>query len=279
MTKHQEKEYWIFSDESVQDGPLFSNFFGGAIVAARHYAEVENRLRIRKAEIGFIKELKWQRVTPQWLDGYKLFITAFFDEVRTNLVRVRVMFRDNQNKNSQPTRDEKRDAYFKLYYQFIKHAFGLAHIPEQEEGTRLRLFFDQFPDTRLQAAFFKGYIANLPKNPQLRSAKLSIHPDHITEIDSKEHVLLQAVDLVTGSMAFRLNDLHKAKPEGSRLRGKRTIAKEALYKHILQEIRTVKPFLNPKISTACEPFPEGNWLMPYRHWSFKPRTYEDSDKK
>ena len=38
-------------------------------------------------------------------------------------------------------------------------------------------------------------------------------------------------------MAFRLNDKHKIKPPGQRTRGKRTIAKERLYKHISQRIR------------------------------------------
>ena len=76
---------------------------------------------------------------------------------------------------------------------------------------------------------------------------------------------------VLGAMAFRLNELNKEKPEGSRTRGKRTIAKDHLYRHILSEIRTLKPAMNPKISTACEPFPVGSWSMPYRHWAFKPK--------
>lgn len=108
-----EKQYWIFADESIQEDRYFSNFFGGCIIPACLHAVEENRLRIHKAQIGFLKELKWQRVSEMWLDGYR---------------------------------------------------------------------------------------------------------------------------------------------------------------HILAEVRTLKPALNPKISTACEPFPEGGWSMPYRHWSFKPRT-------
>jgi hypothetical protein len=44
------------------------------------------------------------------------------------------------------------------------------------------------------------------------------------------------------------------------------------YRHILREIHTLKPALNPKISTAAQPFPEGNWSMPYRHWLFVPNA-------
>lgn len=266
-----EKEYWIFADESEQEGAHFSNFFGGLIIPARSYAPIENRLRVLKAEIGFIKELKWQRVSAHWLEGYQRMISGFFDELRAGNVRVRIMFRDNLATPGPLTREQKEGAYFRLYYQFIKHAFGLAHITEEADHVRLRLFFDQFPDTREQAAQFKGYIAALPLSADFRHQNILIDPSHITEIDSKEHVLLQCLDIVLGSMAFRLNEKHLAKPEGSRTRGKRTIAKDRLYRHILKEIRTLKPALNPKISTASEPFPGGNWSMPYQHWSFRPR--------
>lgn len=267
-----DKEYWIFCDESVQEGVKFSNFFGGVIVSASRHAEVENQLRIAKAEIGFLKELKWQRVTEQWLDGYLRMITAFFKVIRHGDVRLRMMFRANDPEMKNLKRALRDESYFKLYYQFIKHAFGLAYVPDRDDGTRLRLFFDQFPHTRENVMQFKGFLGGLPEAVQLRHAGLHLSADHITEVDSKEHVLLQCVDLVLGAMAFRLNDMHLIKPEGQRQRGKRTLAKDRLYRHILAEICTLKPAFNPKISTAAQPFPEGAWSMPYRHWLFVPKS-------
>jgi hypothetical protein len=263
-----EREYWIFCDESVQEGPQFSNFFGGVIVPASRHAELENNLRIAKAEIGFLHELKWQRVSEQWLDGYQRMITAFFNTLRDGDVRMRVMFRHNDSGPQHQSRASRDDSYFKLYYQFVKHGFGLAHAPDRDDGTRLRLFFDQFPHTKEKATQFKGFLGGLPQAAYLRHARLHLSPDHITEIDSKEHVLLQCVDLVLGAMAFRLNDMHLVKPDGQRTRGKRTLAKDRLYRHIMSEIYTLKPSLNPKISTAAQPFPKGAWSMPYRHWLF-----------
>ena len=267
-----EKEYWIFCDESVQEGSKFSNCFGGVIVPASCHAEVENRLRIAKAEIGFLKEIKWQRVTEQWLPGYQRMITAFFDVIRAGDVRMRVMFRASDASPGSQSRALRDESYFKLYYQFIKHAFGLAYVPDRSDGTRLRLFFDQFPHTREKVIQFKGVLGALPEAPRLRHARLHVSPDHITEVDSKEHVLLQCVDLVLGAMAFRLNEMHLIKPAGQRQRGKRTVAKDRLYRHILAEICTLKPAFNPKISTAAQPFPEGAWSMPYRHWLFVPQS-------
>lgn len=199
-------------------------------------------------------------------------IVAFFDVIRAGDLRMRVMFRASDSGRDQASGGGRDESYFKLYYQFIKHGFGLAHVPNRPEGTRLRLFFDQFPHTKESVLQFKGFLGGLPAAAQLRHAQLHLSPDHITEVDSKEHVLLQCVDLVLGSMAFRLNDQHLRKPEGDRKRGKRTIAKDKLYRHILGEIHTLKPALNPKISTAAVPFPEGGWSMPYRHWLFVPKS-------
>lgn len=275
MQPWNENEYWIFCDESIQSGPKFSHFFGGAIVPASRHADVENQLRALKAKIGFLHELKWQRVSEQWLGGYEAMMTGFFDLLRRGKVRMRVMFSDNRVIPDGLSRAERDAGYFKLYYQFIKHAFGLQYIPAGERGTRLRLHFDQFPHTREKVQQFKGFLGALPEAAGLREVGLLLSPDHITELDSKEHVLLQCVDLVLGAMAFRLNDMHLVKAEGQRTRGKRTLAKDRLYRHILGEIRTLKPALNPKISTAAEPWPEGKWSMPYRHWSFEPKRRGD----
>jgi hypothetical protein len=210
-------------------------------------------------------------VTEQWLPGYERMITAFFDVIRAGDVRMRVMFRASDATATQ-SRAQRDDSYFKLYYQFIKHAFGLAHVPDRKDGTRLRLFFDQFPHTREKVTQFKGFLCALPDAAAVRHAKLHLSPDHITEVNSKEHVLLQCVDVVLGAMTFRLNEMHLVKPEGQRQRGKRTVAKDRLYRHTLVEICTLKPAFNPKISTAAQPFPDGRWSMPYRHWLFVPQS-------
>jgi hypothetical protein len=207
------KEYWILCDESVQDGALFSNFFGGIILPQPNHANLENQLRVAKAEIGFLKELKWQRVTEHWLEGYQRMMTAFFDILREDQARMRVMFRDNRHPTEHLSPEQRKSSYFRLYYQFIKHAFGLKFSPKRKEGTRLRLFFDQFPDTREQVAQFKGFLAALPESSAMREANLLISRDHITEIDSQEHVLLQCVDIVLGAMAFRLNEMHAIKAD------------------------------------------------------------------
>ena len=83
-------------------------------------------------------------------------------------------------------------------------------------------------------------------------------------------VLAQCLDVVLGAMAFRLNDKHLEKPPGEKRRGKRTVAKERLYKAILADIRQLKPGFNIGISTGTGGDPTARWKAPYLHWRFVP---------
>ncbi len=56
--------------------------------------------------------------------------------------------------------------------------------------------------------------------------------ENIADVNSKDHVILQAIDVVLGAIQFRLNDKHTIIPEGKKRRGKRTLAKDRVYKHI-----------------------------------------------
>jgi hypothetical protein len=160
----------------------------------------------------------------------------------------------------------------------VKHAFGLQYSNSTNSPIQVRLYFDDLPDTREKVANFKVYIAGLNRFRQFEDANIKIPLDQIAEVNSHDHPVLQCLDVVLGSMQFRLNDKHKEKPEGSRVRGKRTIAKEKLYVYINQRIRKIYPNFNIGISTARSDV-RNTWLHPYRHWLFKPKEHEiDSSK-
>lgn len=91
---------------------------------------------------------------------------------------------------------------------------------------------------------------------------------------SHDHDLLQCLDVVLGAMAFRLNDKHKVKPLDAHRRGKRTIAKEKLYKHILTRIREIYTNFNIGESTDTQGDYANRWRHPYRHWKHIPRNHE-----
>ena len=80
------------------------------------------------------------------------------------------MFRQNIHQAVGLTPDQIEGAFFRLYYQFIKHAFGLMHRSPGNPSAKLRLYFDEFPETKEAASKFKGFILALKDNPQIHRA-------------------------------------------------------------------------------------------------------------
>jgi hypothetical protein len=181
------------------------------------------------------------------------------------------MFTQNSRTPDKYRGEDTELRYFKLYYQFIKHAFGLAYREPAAGSARIRLYFDQFPDTRERSEQFKGFLSGLNKHARFKAAGIQIAREDIAEVRSHDHVLLQCLDIVLGAMAFRLNYLHKAIPPGKNRRGRRTVAKERLYNAILAEIRAIKPNFNIGISTGRDGDRRNYWRSPYMHWCFASR--------
>ncbi|MDY7107039.1 MAG: DUF3800 domain-containing protein [Planctomycetota bacterium] len=276
-----EREYILFCDESEKGGPHFCNFYGGVLIGASAYEPVTRRLDRVKAEQNLRAEVKWQKVTDRYLPKYQALMTAFFTELRDGHAKVRVMFRQAALEPTGLTHEQIGSSYYRLYYQFIKHAFGLQFIPRQQGGTWLRLYFDQFPDTGEQVQQFKGFIKALERTQGFRSADIRMRAEDITEVRSHDHVLMQCLDVVLGAMQFRLNDKHRLKPPGKPRRARRTIAKEKLYETIRALICELRgqPHFNIGITSGHEHGRASRWLDAYRHWSFKPSDHDYQEEK
>lgn len=184
------------------------------------------------------------------------------------------MFKHNAKVAKNLSQNHTDNEFFILYYQFIKHSFGLQHHTiKSRNPLHLRLHFDYLPDTISKVQQFKEYIKGLERLKSFQLADIKIRRDDIAEVDSKHHLPMQFLDVVLGAMQFRLNNKHKEKLNGSRRRGKKTIAKEKLYKHINKKIREIRPGFNIGTSTGCEEINE-RWEHPYRHWCFIPREFD-----
>jgi hypothetical protein len=266
------KELVIYCDESDETGKHFSNFYGGVVVESKHHDEVVHRLAKRKVKLNLLAEVKWQKITENYADKYISLIDEIFDLIHEDKLKLRIMFSQNYFSSRVSPADQRQYTFLKLYYQFIKHGFGLSFCGDTDVATRVRLYFDKLPDTREKCEAFKGFLLGLNSNPQFQRARVSIARDQIAEVDSKDHVILQSLDIVLGSMQFRLNDKHLLKPEGENCRGKRTIAKEKVYKHILRRIRNLHGYaFNIGVSTGDGNDKSRRWSDGYRHWLFKPQ--------
>jgi len=196
----QYNQYYLFADESVQDGEKFSSFYGGALVPQEKYDEVRDRLLTKKNGLGLKgDELKWQKVTPMYLEEYKEIVSSFFEEMNRDYVKMRVFFRSNRREYIGQVPHNER--YLRLYYQFLKHSFGFAYRNTAVVPFRLRLFLDKLPNKKEQVKNFREYLCQLNTTQDLKESGIIIEPQMISEIDSKDYILLQCVDIVLGAMA------------------------------------------------------------------------------
>ncbi|MCM1150852.1 MAG: DUF3800 domain-containing protein [Alistipes sp.] len=269
-------EYIIYCDESISSGKYYSDFYGGVLVRSPDLDFVKTSIDNKKTELNLLGEIKWTKVTENYLQKYMQIMDLFFDFIRQDKVKIRIMFRQSAQIPINLTQEQKENGFHLLYYQFVKHAFGLRfHRADPTEDTYIRLYFDKLPDTHIQNEAFKSHIYGLQGQPIFQHARLKIRMDDIVEIDSKDHSIQQCMDIILGAMAFRLNNMHKEKPEGARQRGKKTIAKEKLYRHILSLIKSIGfPYFNIGISTGTAKLTD-RWNHSYRHWKFVPSEFKE----
>lgn len=271
-----DKEYILYCDESEIKGQYYSNFYGGVMVGASQYENVVSILEKEKKNLNFFGEVKWSKVTERYLDKYISLIKTFFILVKKDHLKIRIMFRQNAHEANDLTDEDYKNSYFKLYYQFIKHAFGLEYAELKHRPSKLRLYFDIFPENREAASRFKGFLLGLNKNTKIQKVGFIVNEEDIAEVHSHDHVLLQCLDIILGAIHFRLNNKHKVTAHESRKRGRRTVAKDLLYKTVLEQIKSIKPEFrnfNIGISTACIDDPSKKWSDSYRHWNFIPKNY------
>ena len=268
-------EYIIYCDESVSDGKYYTDFFGGVLVRNTDYDNIRRTLDIKKQELNLNGEIKWIKVTENYLDKYKQMMDIFFSFVKEKRLKVRILFRDTSQTPSNLSLAQVHNRYSLLYYQFVKNAFGLIyHDGPENTPVYLRLYFDEIPYPLDKRNAFKTHIFSLQRDSRFRKARLKIRMEDVVEINSGKHSILQCMDIVLGSISFMLNRKNEEIPEGATERGHRTVAKEKLFHHILHlilESNSIEFFEISKTTpiTVTKDF----WTMPYRHWKFTTPEY------
>ena len=182
MVIKMSRELIIYCDESDQEGRYFSNFYGGCLVESAHLHGVVAALDECKREHNLLGEIKWSKVTANYLEKYKALTNLYFDLIVQNKVKIRIMFTKNTHAAKGLTGYHDEYRFFMLYYQFVKHAFGLQFANEATTPLNVRVYFDRLPDKKDKNAF--------------KRAGVQIPENQVAEIDSHEHVLLQCLDVV-----------------------------------------------------------------------------------
>lgn len=264
-------EYYIWCDESDKEGEYYTNFYGGILIESTNLKTVLRMLNYKIEELNITEEIKWQKVNAFTFDKYIRLVDFIFELLENNLIKIRIFFKNKQFVPTGLTKEQIKAEYPILYYQFIKHSFGLRYSNNTDEKVYLKIHLDNMPLKGSDKKHFLSFLYKLNNDPDIRKANISIREGDIFEVDSKSHIPLQCMDLILGAICFRLNNKHKEKSENTGKRGKRTILKEKLYKYINSKIRELRPNFNIGISTGYNNIEE-QWSHPYRHWSFIPNN-------
>ena len=263
------EEYIIYCDESAKKGKYFGNFYGGAITSSKRINQLNELLNAKKQDLNLFKEIKWSKVTEAYLQKYIEIMDTFFNYIKNNDIKIRIMFKPVCYVANDLSDNQIDNEYYLLYYQFVKWAFGFEKSnPNNDKNISVRFYFDKLPNTPNRNNTFIDFVYNLNDVKFFKDNKIHIKRENIAEVESHKHVILQCMDIILGSINFRLNDYHKEKLPNSNRRGKKTIAKEKLYKHILKRIREIHPNFNIGVSTGLHEW--NTWTIPYRHWRFIP---------
>lgn len=269
--------YYIWTDESDSTGKYYANFYGGILIQSKHYEEVLQRLMVVVKEVGLEnEEIKWQKVNDYTEERYKKIIDVLFELLREGKAKIRIFFRHRQFKAFELNSEQRRHEYQILYYQFIKNDFGLIYSNPKGKNVRVRLLIDDMPLKGPDRDVFLKAIYHLNDLIQFQKANIHIHDGDVAEVNSKKHLPLQVMDVILGSMCFRLNDKHKERGIDGK-RAKRNIVKERLYKHILKKIWELHPGFNIGIITPITKKSD-LWEQPYLHWNFVPKRFTKNEE-
>ena len=269
--------YYIWTDESDATGKYYANFYGGILISSEHLEEVLARLSTVVKEQGLEQEeIKWQKVNEYTEERYKKIIDVLFALMSEGKVKMRMFFRHRQYEAVGLTNEQRRKEYPMLYYQFIKNDFGLIHSNPTGKEVRVRLLIDDKPLKGPARDEFLKAIYHLNELKSFQKANVVIKEGDVAEVNSKKHLPLQVMDVVLGSMCFRLNDKHKERGIDGK-RAKRNIVKERIYKYIRIKIWQLHPGFNIGITTPITKQAD-LWERPYLHWNFVPRNYTKNEE-
>lgn len=241
-------------------------FMDGALVKVTDIQDIEKHLNTKKQELNLNGEIKWSKVTENYLEKYIEMINLFFTFIKSGKIKVRIMFAQNAHVADKLTKQQTDNEYSILYYYFLKDAFGMkySNLTPYKTKVNFSLYLDDLPCSKEQKEIFRKSLFRNNIGFQQKNIEIT----EFIEIDSKKHVIQQCMDIILGSMNFKLNDFNKIKDETTGKRSKRTIAKEKLYKVIYKNIAGIRKNFNIGITTGIDGDQSNYWKHTYRHWNF-----------
>ena len=109
----------IWLDESDKKGQYYSNFYGGILINSDDLPSILNESHSLLNKLGIWEEIKWQKVNKHTFDSYMKVVDYIFELLADGKAKIRIFFRNNQNKPTNLTQEQRRNEFTILYYEFI----------------------------------------------------------------------------------------------------------------------------------------------------------------
>ncbi len=234
--------YEIYADEAWTHGGEPPNrywrIYGGIFGVQSNLDRLDTRLRSVIAAYGVRGEVKWGKLNAINYDCYVHLANLIFDEIEEGNVKYRQMFLDRSYvwvpKRGDPEETELT-IQFKLYYQFLKHAFGLQYVPRDPNDDQIDLYvrLDSHTSQR-HTDQLRSFAGAFPRilNRRDFSVRVTFH-------NSSKVPRLQICDLLMGAAGSYGNRMHKKRRAGQRGMTQKQQLRLNFCKHIYQRLRQI----------------------------------------
>ena len=223
-------------------------------------------------------EVKWSNVSPEWLTLYKELTDTFFAHLTNSDIRYRQVFRDRSYIHVPETEAQELsslDMEFRVYYYFLKEAFGLQYLPLAEnhfDKIVMRLDTHSSKEHRKK---LKELVERLPV--LLGRTDLEIDLGHVCSSTLRR---IQVCDVMLGAAGSYGNRQHQKRKAGQKGMSPYQKCRYELARHISTKFRILnnltrgKGAFNWHESTGQDGNLKNRFLHKVRIWKFIPKNYQ-----
>ncbi|WP_335954435.1 DUF3800 domain-containing protein [Acinetobacter guillouiae] len=269
------RKFLIYADEAwTQTHKISENryhcFFGGFFATPQEFKKFEQELILLQKKFNQSKEIKWGNLSKYNVDFYNEIIKLveiFLCDNHFSKYRQFFMDRHHQYSGAQAS---MLDSQFKMYYQFLKHSFGLQYIPYKNIQI---IFFLDTHSSHYHKEKLKEFALDLPRILSRNDITIKIE-----FIDSKKSKILQVCDLLMGTAGYYGNAIYERKVNGKKQITKHQKLKRDFGKTTYNMLRNIDAkFRNTKAfnwfeNTGTEGSKNNYFNHKLRIWKFIPNN-------
>lgn len=273
--------YEICADEAwTHTGPPLNRywcFFGGLFGLESCLDRLETSLRKVARTANYNLEVKWSNLSERDYDTYLLLVDTFFNHLSTDEIRYRQVFLDRSyvyvpKPGSSPLSD--LDVQFRIYYQFLRHCFGLSFLPQASNGPdRIILRLDTHSSQKHKAKLVE-FVQRFPGLMNRSDLEFFVK-FHC----SKQFYRIQICDVIVGAAGSYGNRMHDRRQPGKRGQTPIQKCRFQLAKHIYNRLRDLSRIDRGSLTfnwfetTGKDGELENIFRHKIRIWKFKPSNY------